>query len=276
VVSKERQRGLGSFGSQPQVKSYLPPSRKESGKNSSSTRKDKDSSPSKSTFKLGQGMPMSAKHATQSPIKIIVSVGDASRGSVRKAGGPKEANASGERDSSGFLIKKATARSDVKVNSIERELKNRSNSKIELFSERRDSLKPDPHSIRAKNKPTYISHDLLSFGNKKSADDIKASKGKIKIGNAIFASHGSTPTEAVSRLTKPKLSSSSTATLKNNSNKTTAPSNPAASSTHKGFQLSSAVTQVALYNAAVGRRHEQARQHARRAGSLAERPRRQR
>jgi len=227
------------------VKSYLPPSRKESGQHSSSTRKDKEGSPGKSTFKLGQGMPLSAKHATQSPIKIIVSVGEASRGGVRKQPGLKEANVSGERDASGFLIKKATARSDVKVNSIERELKNRSNSKIELFSDRRDSLKPDSQGLRPKNKPTYISHDLLSLGSKKLAEDPKASKSKIKLGTSIFSSHGSTPTEAVSRLAKPKLASNSSAVLRP-PHKPAATSHAAATSQQKGLQLASAVTQVPL------------------------------
>ena len=186
-------------------------------------------------------MPLSAKHSTQTPIKIMVSVGDLNRGNIRKSTGNREANKSGDRDSSGFLIKKTQVRPDIKVNSIDREIKNKTHSKMDLFSDRRDSLKADQNIMKPKQKNGYFSQDLLSIGVKRNGDDMASTKSKIKLGNGLFSHPASISTD--NRISNSKLSSSANM-IKTQGQKIFSNQTPA--STQKGFQLSSAVTQVLI------------------------------
>lgn len=180
-------------------------------------------------FKLTQGMPLSAKNSSTSPIKILVSMGDTTSTRFKKIGGAKEHNKSIEKDLSSFLVKKPSAglvnlkmgrnAIDTRGYSFDQDTKTTASIPLGAIKQRRNSSKglekiekmeknekPREKSSSQKTKP-YFTSELMSF-SKRNNDLKSAGKPKIKT-SAGFIGFGDTKetTKKGQSASKPKFTS---------------------------------------------------------------------
>lgn len=172
-------------------------------------------------------MPLSAKHAAQSPIKIFVSVADATSTRVKKTGPVKDHNKSIDKDLSAFLVKKPSAGlvnlklgrniTETRGYSFDQDVKNTATIPLGVIKPRRNSSKGSEKlekSDKSKEKtPTqkaqpYFAQDIMSFGKRKN-DNSSSGKSKLKVSAGLinFTEAKESQRKGLSA-SKPKLNSS--------------------------------------------------------------------
>jgi hypothetical protein len=149
-------------------------------------------------------MPLSAKHAAQSPIKIFVSMADPTSTRVKKSGPTKDHNKSNDKDLSAFLVKKPSAGlvnlklgrnvTETRGYSFDQDVKNTASLPLGMVKARRNSSKGSEKlektdkskdkSLSQKAQP-YFSQELMSFGKRKN-DSGSAVKSKLKVSGGFI------------------------------------------------------------------------------------------
>jgi hypothetical protein len=214
-----------------------------------------------SGFKLSHGLPLSAKHSTQSPIKIFVSMADSTGNRAQKLSATKDHNKSTDKDLSAFLVKKPSAGlvnlklgrniTDTRGYSFDQDLKSSATLTLGALKQRRNSSKGSEKlektdkskekSSSQKGQP-YLAAELMTIGKKK-IDAPSANKSKLKVSAGLinFADAKESQRKGLSP-SKPKLSASEGANISMKSS----PKANIQGSIHpsKKTDLSSVVTQV--------------------------------
>jgi len=179
-----------SFDSQPLLKATAKPPYDFFGRGSS--RKDSGMRGASPGLKLGPGLPLSAKHMSQTPIKILVSQADPNHSRGKRVTTNRDANVSHENNTSEFIIKKPAQAvvslslgkkfSDTKSSSFDKEKVkvSSSNTRIEVLQPRKNSSRTE--SGKENSKRPYLPPELMGPLGKNGFQ----SRAKVKIGSGLL------------------------------------------------------------------------------------------